>query len=301
MKPKQDLIIEIDGGLGNQLFMFYAGLFLAEKLDKKIVFDLSRLKKINHKITPHTISTLGMLNGFDTRCSKKLQITSLKSLYIQKKLFEKLSFKPKNSITKNLFQSGEVGFIADAQIPKEAKFIKGYFQTWRYFELLRNKPILSYSTLEKPTQWLDFNLTEIKKVDPFVLHVRRGDYRDTKNRRIGCLSLNYFEKVIEKFGTDREIWVFSDSIESVHDEFKELSKRVKFVKPPRESDPVESLILMSNASKLAISNSTFSWWAAKLGDQHSTVIAPEKWFKDRPDPLDLLPESWIKARSLWLN
>jgi hypothetical protein len=301
MKIRQDLFIEIDGGLGNQLFMFYAGLFLAEKLDKNIVFNLSRLKKVNKKPMPHTISSLGMLNNFETFSGKKLLMTPSQKYHIKRKVYEKFNCEVNDLTTRTFFESDEIGYIPDSKVPRETQFIKGYFQTWKYFESLKKKPILDYSKLEKPTQWLDFSLAEIKQADPFVLHVRRGDYREPKNQSIGCLSVEYFEEVIKKFGGDQEIWVFSDSIEKVQVEFEGISRKVKFIKPPRESDPVESLILMSNASRIAISNSTFSWWAAKFGDQRSTIITPEQWFKNRSDPLDLLPESWIKVRSHWLK
>jgi len=301
MKKQEDLFIEIDGGLGNQLFMLYAGLFFAEKLDRNVVFDLSRLNKRNQKIMPHTIASLGMLNDFETCSSRKFQITPFRSLAIKKRIFRKLGIELKNNIDKSIFESDEIGYISDSQIPRETRSITGYFQTWRYFELLKKKPILSYSILERPTEWLDLNLAEIKKADPLVLHVRRGDYTEPKNQSIGCLSLNYFDKVIKEFGKDREIWIFSDSIEKVESEFAGISAGIKFIKPPRESDPVESLILMSNAAKFAISNSTYSWWAATMGEQKSTIITPGKWFKGRPDPLDLLPESWIKLKSLWLS
>jgi hypothetical protein len=242
-----------------------------------------------------------MLNSFETFHGKKFQMTPSQNLRMKKKLFETLNLELNHSITKTFYENDEIGYVPESQIPEETQFIKGYFQTWRYFEYLNCKPILSHSNLDIPTPWFDSTLAKMLKEDPFVLHIRRGDYRNQKNQNIGCLSIHYFEKLIETFGKDSEIWVFSDSTDEVKVEFREISKRVKFIKPPTESDPVESMILMSNARKIAISNSTFSWWAAKLGDQQSTVITPEKWFKGRSDPLDLIPQSWIKVRSLWLN
>ena len=101
-------------------------------------------------------------------------------------------------------------------------------------------------------------------------------------------------------GSD-EIWIVTDSPEETHNEFKKFSKKTIVLDPPSNSDPVESMILMSKAKSIAISNSTFSWWAAKLSAPDSNVYAPAKWFQNRPDPTDLIPESWRKVESDWVE
>jgi hypothetical protein len=56
---------------------------------------------------------------------------------------------------------------------------------------------------------------------------------------------------------------------------------------------------MSKATKIAISNSTFSWWAAAIANVNNTIYAPTKWFEQRPDPTDLIPANWIQIQSEW--
>jgi hypothetical protein len=118
------------------------------------------------------------------------------------------------------------------------------------------------------------------------------------------LTPDYFRQALEggpfqASDFSRPLWIFSDDIENVKTEFKFIkSMNVHFVKAPDNSDPAESLILMSLASSIIISNSTFSWWAATLSSG-AKIVAPSKWFKDMDDPEDLIPDHWIRIDSQW--
>jgi hypothetical protein len=71
--------------------------------------------------------------------------------------------------------------------------------------------------------------------------------------------------------------------------------------PPLGADPAESIVLMSQAKVLIISNSTFSWWAACLASMESTIYSPSNWFKNLEAPKDLLMNSWRLVESKWKN
>jgi hypothetical protein len=96
-----------------------------------------------------------------------------------------------------------------------------------------------------------------------------------------------------------DILVFTDSPEAIGFELNELGRQFRVIAPPEESDPVESLLLMKLAAHIAISNSTYSWWAATIAEPETALYAPTKWFELRDDPIELLPDHWIRVKSDW--
>jgi hypothetical protein len=67
MRNRDQLEILIDGGLGNQLFKFYAGLYFSEKWNLEPIFETSRLSQIAKLHPGENIETLGLLCGYSTR------------------------------------------------------------------------------------------------------------------------------------------------------------------------------------------------------------------------------------------
>jgi hypothetical protein len=143
----------------------------------------------------------------------------------------------------------------------------------------------------------EHQLLQEKKFAAF--HIRRGDYALSANRGNGILSISYFKSVAEFLPSEMDILVFTDSPEAISVELKELGREFRVITPPEESDPLESLLLMKHASHIAISNSTYSWWAATIAAPGTAVYAPTKWFELRDDPIDLLPDHWIRVKSDW--
>jgi hypothetical protein len=60
----------------------------------------------------------------------------------------------------------------------------------------------------------------------------------------------------------------------------------------------EDMFLMSRCRNFILANSSFSWWAAFLGQKENSItVAPEEWFREGMReayaPADLYPPSWI--------
>jgi hypothetical protein len=96
------------------------------------------------------------------------------------------------------------------------------------------------------------------------------------------------------------IYIFTDDINSARQMFDDsLDVAINWITPPSDTDPAESLLLMSKAKVNIIANSTFSWWGAALNETGKVVLAPEKWFKAMPDPEFLYPPEWLRIASQW--
>lgn len=301
MTDTETFEIAIDGGLGNQLFKFYAGLYFSEKFNLQPVFEISRLADVANLHPGENIQTLGLLKGYST---KSKQVNTPREIILR--LHNSYSRRKSEFVSKSLSESEnqkrfEIGYIEISQEMNLSNLKNCYFQSWRYFDGLTTKPRISLQSLSKPTKWLEEQLSLLAKIDPLVFHVRRGDYQLKKNKQLGCLSLDYYLSIANKISETNEIWLFTDSPNEVRDEFKNSGRKIRIIEPPSNSDPVESMILMSHSSRIIISNSTFSWWAAKFAQPGTSVYAPSKWFERRPDPTDLIPSTWERVDSLWVT
>jgi len=88
-------------------------------------------------------------------------------------------------------------------------------------------------------------------------------------------------------------FVFSTDIDRAKGVMSECDvKNIVYVNPIKgKSDAKFDLYLMSLCDNFIISNGTFYWWAAYLGENDkSIIISPKKGFKN----LDIIPPKWIK-------
>ena len=143
------LSVEIAGGLGNQLFMFYGGLFLGEFLGREVKYDTSSLAKITRRHPGLDIQGLGFLQQKDIEF--KFYSWLRKVLWKLKKGLGDNFLNGK--LLPSFFCVGEIGFVDPHTVPFETRFLKGYFQSWKYFELLPDKPILNHDCLPAPSIW----------------------------------------------------------------------------------------------------------------------------------------------------
>jgi len=293
MQKKKSLTVEIAGGLGNQLFMFYAGLYFQEKYQREVIFDISDFSRIQELHPGANIQTLGLLDDYST--------TNRSNAYSYKisRVISGLRNFTKRTSHGGTFSSEEIGFINPNLIPLEVKRIRGYFQSWVYFDSLGEKPILSLENLSSPSRWLLDKIERSKRENVLSLHVRRGDYALPANRMNGILSRSYYKEALINAGDYDSIWIFTDSPKEVEAEFSQLGHPFETVIPPSNSDPVESLLLMAETKKIVISNSTYSWWSATIAGDAAVVYAPSKWYELREDPSKLIPDNWKRIPSEW--
>lgn len=297
-KKRDSLEFVISGGLGNQLFMLCAARHFQEQFDQEIQFDISDLNRIANLHPGLNVYQLGLIE--ERELSKK---KSSRSSYVLNKLITKFNYKIELiTKTKGLnrhYVVPELGYFDFADLPNNTRRVEGYFQSWLYLKNLRAGRNIKNEIRFTPSDWYLETFKKLENREFAALHIRRGDYLSPINRDNGILSIEYFKKVAKLIPDKMEVLVFTDSPKEISPQLKSLEIDFELVEPPQSSDPVESWLLMSQASQIAISNSTFSWWAAALSDTDSKVYAPEKWFEFRRDPLSLYPEHWIKISSEW--
>ena len=253
------------GGLGNQLFSYFAGLEVARRLDCPL-----------HLVTVNLNASVLEKRGFELE-----------------PILEESQTWGEDSVAVRLFR--ESGFAYDPRVNevKPGTVLEGYFQSSRYFGRsgteAKARIISSQPFMKGRDRFSD---------QPFIaIHVRRGDYRKPGNLGThGIVPESFFKDSLRvlrnQVGNLRGI-VFSDERAVAESLALDLEKCEPCPEMEGES-PLEVLGAMSGASAYAISNSSFGWWGAFLAETDAPVIAPRPWFKDRGlDSSDLLEKHWL--------
>lgn len=170
--------------------------------------------------------------------------------------------------------------------------IDGWRQSLRYWEsdeeLVRKRFTFEKSFLEKIRKRFKKALNR----PAIAISVRRGDFVDNPNYAQLPASY-YYMALLEEFPDwqDYNIILFSDDIPYCKIHFEGLPG-VHFA----NGTDIEQLCLMSQCQHFIVSNSTFSWWGAYLGEKDGTkVVRPVRNFGPKQAYLserDYWPERW---------
>ena len=288
------------GGLGNQLFQYFAGLATAKAIGAKLY-----LKPYGQT------SAVGREGeaGIAALTTEGTQVSTTIPGWLQEKLlrrfvilFDQAKFR-KFSLVCGIYFSDLLDLSAlKNEHPRHIRLI-GYFQDYRFLDFLEQEVEGVDLSLAHPSDWFINLQKEARVSKPIIVHIRRGDYLN-HSETIGVLDFSYFKSALEMIPRNEtsEFWIFSDSVGAAKDfaSFAELpEKRTRVIKSPPDSPDAESMLLLTLGSSLVISNSTFSWWGAYLNKNADLIIVPKKWFKNLEDPVNLVPGNWIYCESVW--
>ncbi len=292
--PRRPVKAQLLGGLGNQLFVYFAARYASEKSKRPLSLfyspstnrhssDIRRFMDFDFEPT-HISPLISRAIGLLPRHSKSPLLAR-----VSHELFRA-----------HKSESVGVDLCIDC-IFKRGGYLQGYFQTFEYFDELGGKATFDF-TLRHPSKRFTHNLSQVS--DRIAVHIRRGDYLDPVNRYIGALSIDYFVSAVDasraQLGRKESVMVFTDDPQSVRTEL--LSAGVsgwEVFEADSDITAEEEMILMSQAKSLVISNSSFSWWAANVGSD-KFVVAPHKWFRSGSDPHKLLRDDWLVTPSSWI-
>jgi len=289
------VIVNILGGLGNQMFQYAIGKALALESNQALKLDVTSFK--DYVLRNYELNVFNI----DCKIATEEEIKMLK--YRKPNFFEKLHMLiRKKSPPCSSFCRKEKYYYFDSEVlnRNENTYLFGYWQSEKYF--LEYKDILmkeftlknNISTQSSKYQKLITSQTSIS------LHIRRGDYITNKhtNTYHGTTSLSYYKKavmIIKEKLDNPYFFMFSDDMDWVKNNFDFIENGI-FVELPQNIPDYEEMYLMSICKHNIIANSSFSWWGAWLNQNpEKIIIAPKKWFNDSSiDTKDLIPDTWLR-------
>lgn len=282
----------LKGGLGNQMFQYAAARAIALRSGlNSVTLDASWFDKSHD---PSSTTKRAFELDFLSNDAVKISTGSRSALEIIPNSLKKL-LPIRNRLTET-----SLSFDSRATFTKPPVTLDGYFQSEKYFEDF--KQIIA-NDFRVRTEALPTSLkklhTEISTSKSLAIHVRRGDYLTNRNANsvYGITSLDYYQNSLAIMQADSRfdrLYVFSDDPEWVS--AQEIFQKGEVVQPSTDKS-IWDLWLMSAAESFIISNSSYSWWGAWLGQSsEKKVIAPSPWFFQQPSlDVDLVPESWIRV------
>lgn len=175
--------------------------------------------------------------------------------------------------------------------------LRGNFQSEKYFSNIKGRIRELYAEPSTIKEQLD-RYCEQNDLNQFnALHMRFYGQSNDSAHPMATLPISYFTHSLSMLGQDRPIVVATDDKTRFADFIGETKIRAN-IHLLKFSSNLLDFYMLSRARRIAISNSSFSWWASYLGKTKEQVIAPHRyyWFaqRDRADPFwdtrDLYPD-----------
>lgn len=291
------IIVKLMGGLGNQMFQYAFGKYLALrhntilKLDTQFLLDRTPRKSQHFVFRDFDLSVFNIDFKFASAEEVKKLRDRTNFPLLEKTLNNVIGTKKSYTI-ENGFKFSEKYL----KIPNDS-YIEGYWQSEKYFQEIES-PLRNEFKFRNPLSERSRTLhDQIKGTHSVCINVRRGDF--ITNPVHGAMDVRYYrncQEILDAKHEDLEYFIFSDDIEWCRENLH-FFKRTTFVSHEYAGEKFQDYLqLMAACKHFVIPNSSFGWWAVWLsGEGDKTVIAPQKWFNDEAiDTNDLIPRTWLR-------
>lgn len=287
------IIIQLAGGLGNQMFQ-YALYLQLKSLGKEVKIDDVAGFVEDEKRVP----ALGPFGVSYERPTKKELIQMLDS-----------SLLPWNRVRRKLFgRKKKSYFEEDKRYHPEIMtwddiYLEGYWQTEKYFETIADEVRHVFDTdgllrnikNDRLEDWLRL----IDSTRSVSVHVRRGDYLLPENQALfgGICTDTYYKEAMGQMireQTDCRFYLFTNDKQWAKEQIAGCKKKQTCEKDAKtfdaklynnievvdlgERNDYAEFVLMSRCKHNILANSSFSWWASYLNrNADKIVLVPDKW------------------------
>lgn len=302
------IIVKIQAGLGNQMFMYAAAWALQQKCGDKVyaVYDIDG-KKTNRKLS---------INNTGADLFPDCPVLLERVVYHIKKWEQKINHRDLDDYddVKEAFEDGfccsQIRRYIDADMSKaRIKYLSGTFLSAKYFQGCESE-IRAMFRISTPPNRANVEMRDkiLNVCESVCLHIRMGDYQLEKYRRFQICTEDYYKRaiyemleVLERNSNKKSnfptFFIFTEN----HDVVKkwnlenECGDRASICYVDLDNPDYEELRLMYLCKHFILSNSTFSWWAQYLSNnEDKIVIAPNKWLNgEDSNPIDLYEDNWI--------
>lgn len=274
------IIIQLKGGLGNQMFQYALYKELLHR-GKEVKID-DKTGFVHDKLRVPVLHRFGIEYDRATE-AEVVNITDSK-MDIFSRIRRKLTGRKTNEINET------EGMFDPKILELDTAYLVGYWQSDKYFrspeviaeiqEIFGKRP---QEIMKDSVSWS--TLQQIECCESVSIHVRRTDYMDKEHIAVHNLcSEKYYKnaiKMVREKHPNAVFFIFTDDKAWCRNHFKGHNFITVELQEGENTD-VADMILMSKCKHHIMANSSFSWWSVWLNDSpEKLVIAPAKWINFR--------------------
>lgn len=292
---KRRIKIRIVGGLGNQLFVYFAGLYLSKMSDRALIIDMRDTSRAHSSYDLRSFKEISDTQVTNDNIRRNQILSKVVDSY-RYRFPEIASFS--DNIMGNFLDEGFQANVKRSQTRKKTIKFSGYFQDFRY---LANQEGITLSLDSS-----DYSHLEIKKNDTLAIHIRRGDFINEKVTH-GCLDASWYYRAIDfQLQTEPEIKkirIFSNDSKWVSSNQRlicpETKAEIEVIEFDVHQDPAISFLEFAQCKFRVSSNSTFSLLASYIAPGKTVVPFPYNRSGHFKALEDSSPSSWVRIPSIW--
>ena len=294
------LIVNLAGGVGNQLFQYSMGYNLSVKYNIPVVFsdtfdqydyNFPKIKNIFHV----------EIEECNSQQLKKVMPPFFSSSFARRGLAKLIALSGRQllpGIICDLYDGYTPIVISDVT---RNYYFHGTWQSERYFGDFK-KQVLDTLVFKQPRCLSEINSEHSEHQVNIGVQIRRGDYitNPKTKSKLGAQSLDYYVSYIEMLRAkfpESAIYVFSDDITWAKDHLSAVFNEIYFAEG-KDFNAESDLQMLTQCHHFVLSNSTFGWWGAYLSNnKNSIVVTPSRWCADGTNMTGLIPAAWDKSKS----
>ena len=296
-------IVNIIGGLGNQMFQYSFALSLKYRFpNEEVLIDTSHFGHIFIK----KFRGANLHNGFEidkvfpnanlkiAKPSQLMKVTWYMPNYFISRIFRK--FLP---VRKTEVIQKSVDYFAHKEeyyAQSGDTYYEGIWESVKNYIPIRSD-IQHVFTHGTPNEVNACYIKNMEAYNSVGIHIRRGDYLYVPEF-FGISDIDYYERAIAEILSDGEehiFYIFSNDMKWCQENVVPLVKENKVVMVCENTgnNSCWDMFLMTHCKDLIIANSSFSWWGAFLNNRGGKVIAPKKWV-NRDAEFDIWLDEWMR-------
>lgn len=162
--------------------------------------------------------------------------------------------------------------------------LNGYFQSEKYFADYEEEIRRLYARLKAP-----------RRKNEAGVHVRMGDYLNMPEK-FRSPDATFLEEALDRLSRGIcKLHIFSDSPRQALALVRSLPASRRFELVLNEEDTLGALRSMSGVQELVMSCSSYSWWAAYLGEPDQVIVQKDWFTGEISDYQDVYRDQWTKV------